>query len=98
MKMKELHDQVKENYEDGNYADPKEASYYTAPDEITKNKRILHVIEPVSLILLILSIYRGLHISNWIRWVILILFICNALAVIYFSLKINQAEKDNNSK
>lgn len=95
MKMHDLHDQVKDNYEAGNYDGADKASYYTAPDEITKNKRILHVVEPVSLILLALSIYRGLHISNWLRWVILILFVCNAIAVIYFSLKVNQAEKES---
>ncbi|KRL27818.1 hypothetical protein FD27_GL000559 [Limosilactobacillus frumenti DSM 13145] len=98
MKINDLHNQVKENYENGNYTDSKDTSYYTAPDEITKNKRILRVIEPVSLILLILSIYRGLHISNWIRWVILILFICNALAVIYFSVKVIQSEKNSKQK
>lgn len=95
MKIKDIHDQVKQNYEEGNYANSQDASYYSAPDEITKNKRILHVLEPVSLILLVLTIYRGLHISNWLRWVILILFICNALAVIYFSVKINQAAQNN---
>ncbi|MFR0771603.1 hypothetical protein CK797_02860 [Limosilactobacillus pontis] len=89
MKLKALHDTVKDNYENGKYDQRIESGmHYEKPSKRKEAERVFYGLAPVSLILLIVTIDRQLQIGNWLRWIILVLFIISAIGVIYTSVRL----------
>lgn len=95
MKLKALHDTVKDNYENGKYDQQIESGmHYEKPSKRKEAERVFYGLAPVSLILLIVTIDRQLQIGNWLRWIILVLFIISAIGVIYTSVRLTCLKKE----
>lgn len=82
MTIKQLHDQIKTDYELGNF---NENNFNPNTNSVNKlNKRIIATTTSVGLIFLILSFI----ISGWLFYLSIIFCICNFVGSIYFSSKL----------
>lgn len=96
MKLKGLHDIVKDNYENGEYdLQIESAKHYEKPSKQKETERVFYGLAPVSLILLIVTIDRQLQISNWLRWILLIFFLISAIGIIYTSVRLKHLKKEH---
>lgn len=95
MKLKDLHDTVKDNYENGKYDQQIESGkYYEKPSKQKETERVFYGLAPVSLILLIVTTDRQLQISNWLRGILLILFFISAIGIIYTLVRLEKLKKE----
>lgn len=101
MNLKDIHDQVKANYENGEYDKQINADYHYVsnnPDKISWYYQIRKQLFSVLIILFIATAYSLVRRLIWLRYIFIALFLLNIAALLFICFKIKKCKNDTQAK
>lgn len=105
MNLKDIHDQVKANYENGEYDKQINADYHynfhyvsNNPDKISWYYQIRRQLFSVLIILFVATAYSLVRRLIWLRYISIALFLLNIAALLFICFKIKKCKNDTQMK